>query len=162
MITFTIWVKLIFFFPGTVLHELAHYTAALLLGRAEGFSVIPKKEGNRYVLGSVKSRTRYRVLSSFIALAPVIWWLALFLIFRHLHFIGTGRGLSQIRFGAIMEKLHSFTLPDAFFLWLFIQMFWAGRLSFPDVKNVLRGLLSFSGFALTGVAATVYYFMHVL
>ena len=50
--------KFIFFFPGTFLHELAHYVAALVLGKAEGFSVWPRMEGNSFVFGSVKSRTR--------------------------------------------------------------------------------------------------------
>ncbi len=152
--------KLIFYFPGTVLHELAHYVAALLLGKAEGFSVVPRKEGSTYVLGSVKSRTRYKVLSSFIALAPIIWWLILFLTLRHLHVVGMGRNLPYIHFSAIAKKLRTFTLLDSFFLWLFIQMLWAGRLSFPDVKNVFRGLSSFSGLILIIVVTAAYYLRH--
>ena len=156
----TFCIKLIFYFPGTVLHELAHYVAALLLGTAEGFSVVPRREGDTYVLGSVKSRTRYKVLSSFIALAPIIWWLILFLTLRHLHVVGMGRDMPYIHFSAIAKKLRAFTLLDFFFLWLFIQMLWAGRLSFPDVKNVYRGLFSFSGLVTAGIAAAAYYFIH--
>ena len=150
-------IKLIFYFPGTVLHELAHYIAALLLGKAEGFSVVPRTEGDTYVLGSVKSRTRYKVLSSFIALAPIIWWIILFLTLRHLHVIGMGRNSPHIHFSAIAKKLRTFTLLDVFFFWLFIQMLWAGRLSFPDIKNFFRGLFSFSGLVLVIVAAAAYY-----
>ncbi|MGE5300279.1 MAG: hypothetical protein ACM3MB_04855 [Acidobacteriota bacterium] len=152
--------KLIFYFPGAVLHELAHYVAALLLGKAEGFSVVPRREGNTYVLGSVKSRTKYKVLSSFIALAPMIWWLILFLTLRHLHVVGMGRNLPHVNFSAIVKKLSTFRLLDVFFFWLFIQMLWAGRLSFPDIKNVFRGLFSFSGIVMIGIAAAAYYFIH--
>ncbi len=157
-----LFLKLLFYFPGTVLHELAHYLAALLLGKADGFSVVPRKEGDRYVLGSVKSRTRYKVLSSFIAMAPLIWWLVLFLVLRHLHFIGMGRILPQVHFTAIAGKIRSFTPRDAFFLWLFIQMLWAGKLSLPDVKNIFSGLFSVSGIVLIGVVAAAYYLTHTL
>jgi len=39
-------------------------------------------------------------------------------------------------------------------------MLWAGRISFPDVKNVFRGLFSFSGLVLVIVAAAAYCFIH--
>ncbi|MDA8433120.1 MAG: hypothetical protein M0Z60_09180 [Nitrospiraceae bacterium] len=149
--------KLVFFFPGTVLHELAHYVTALLLGRAEGFSVSPKREGNTYVLGSVRSTTRYRVLSSFIALAPLIWWLVLFLLFRHIHIIGTDGGVPRIHPGVIREKLRSFGLSDALFLWLFLQLLWAGRPSLPDMKHAARGIFSPSGLLLAAALAVVSY-----
>jgi hypothetical protein len=157
-----IWLllKLIFCFPGTVLHELAHYVAALLLGKAEGFSVVPRRERNTYVLGSVKSRTRYKVLSSFIALAPIIWWFISFLILQHLRVLGMGRTWPHIHFSAIAKILRVLTLVDVFFLWLFFQLLWAGKLSLPDIKNVFRGLFSFSGAVLVVAAASTYYFLH--
>jgi hypothetical protein len=149
--------KFIFFFPGTFLHELAHYSAALVFGKAEGFSVWPRIEGGNFVFGSVKSRTRYKVLSSFIAAAPVIWWVVLVLTLRYLHLIGTLNGIPSINFGMISIELKPFTSSDAFFIWLFLQILWAGRLSLQDVKNFIRGVFSVSGILLLSTAAGLIY-----
>ena len=152
-------VKGMFFFPGTFLHELAHYGAALVLGKAEGFSVWPKVEGNNFVFGSVKSRTRYKVLSSFISIAPLLWWVFLFLILRYLRIIGAGNGMPKINFDMTIGKLKYFSLSDAFALWLFVQVLWAGRPSLQDIKNFFRGLLSVSGFLLLSIAAGLIYLL---
>jgi hypothetical protein len=160
MINCPFWIKLIFYFPGTVLHEFAHYVAALLLGKADGFSVIPERAGDTYIPGSVKSRTRYKVLSAFVAMAPLIWWLGLFLFLTRIHIIGTDHRLPHIRFGAVLERLRPFRLSDVFFLWLFLQILWAGRLSRADIKNVFTGIFSLSGFVLIGIATAACYFLH--
>jgi hypothetical protein len=151
--------KLILYFPGTVLHELAHYAAAVLFGKAEGFTVIPRQEGNRYVLGSVISRTRYKLLSSLIALAPLVWWLILLLILSHNHIIGTNRGLPVVYFGVVGKKIRTFTYIDILFLWLFLQMLWAGRLSVRDIKNVFTGLFSLSGLVLIAAVIATFSFL---
>jgi len=149
--------RFVFYFFGTFLHELAHYIAALFLGKAEGFSVRPKREGNRIVFGSVRSRTRFRVLSSFIAAAPIIWWAVLFMVLRHLHVIDTANHIPGLRLGVIAQKVRTFSLPDFIYLWLLIQILWAGRLSLQDLKNFSRGLISVSGISLIlAVAALIY------
>ncbi len=148
--------KFIFFLPGTFLHELTHFIAALVLGKAEGFSVWPRVEGDSFVFGSVKSRTRLKVLSSFIAVAPVLWWAILYIILRRSHFIaGAGPTVTYVK--AIVEKLKSFTYADAFSLWLLVQIIWAGRLSLQDMRNFFSGLLSVSGFALLAIVAAFIY-----
>lgn len=149
--------KFLFYFCGTCLHELAHYSAALFLGKAEGFSVIPKIEGNQFVLGSVRSTVRYRVLSAFIAAAPLSWWAILFLILLHLHIIRLSNGIPEIHLGMTMNRLKAFSFLDAAFLWIFTQLLWAGKLSIQDIKNVFKGVFSFSGFIfLAAVAISVY------
>jgi hypothetical protein len=159
MITLRLILKSIFFLPGTFLHELTHYVAALVLGKAGGFSVWPRVENGTFIFGSVKSRTRYKVLSSFIAAAPIIWWVVLVLTLRYLHFIGTLNGVPSINFGMIGMKLKSFSFPDLFFLWLFLQVLWAGRPSLQDVKNFIRGFFSVSGILLISVAAGLIYLL---
>src|SRR5512135_454562 len=114
--------KFIFYFFGTCLHELAHYVAALLLGKAEGFSVIPMIEGKRFVLGSVRSAVRYKFLSSFIASATLVWWAILFLILLYLHIIQLSNGIPRIPSGLVTERLKSISFSDAFFLWVFMQL----------------------------------------
>lgn len=151
--------KFIFYFLGTCLHELAHYIAALILGKAEGFSVLPKIEGDRFIFGSVKSRARYKVLTSFIAASPLVWWAVLVLILMHFHVIRISSGMPEIDTGMIIRRIESFSLPDLFYIWLFMQMLWAGKLSMQDIKNFFRNLFSVSGFVLiSAVAALIYFF----
>ncbi len=157
MMSIRLILKSIFFFHGTFLHELAHYVAALILGRAEGFSVWPKIQGGHFVFGSVNSRTRYKVLSSFIAFAPLIWWVVLLLILRYLRIIGTDAGPCSINFRLILKKVESLNLSKILFLWLFLQILWAGRPSLEDLKNFFKGLFSVSGIILIAVVAALIY-----
>jgi hypothetical protein len=155
--------KFIFYFFGTCLHELAHYVAALLLGKAESFSVIPRIEGTQIVLGSVKSSVRYKFLSSFIASAPLIWWAILFLTLLYLHIIQVRNGMPLIPSGLVAKRLKSVSISDLFSLWVFIQLLWAGRLSVEDLRNVIRGMLSVSGMVfLSVVTIIVYLFRHII
>ncbi len=59
--------------PFTIMHEAAHFVVALLTGgRPSSFSVWPRREGNRWVLGSVTAVPT--VLSAApTALAPLGW-----------------------------------------------------------------------------------------
>lgn len=155
--------KFLFYFFGTCLHELAHYFAALLLGSAEGFSVIPRIEGARFILGSVRSRVRYKFLSSFIATAPLVWWAILLLALLYLHIIQFRKGMPIIPSGLVVKRLKSVSFSDLFALWVFIQLFWAGHLSVEDLKNVLRGMLSVSGMIFLSVVAGLFYlFRHII
>ena len=156
--SFRLVLKIFFYLVGTCLHEGAHYVAALLLGKAEGFSVIPRIEGKRLILGSVRSRVRYKVLSSFIAAAPLLWSAVLFLILFSLHVIQLRNGMPIIHPELVMKRLKSFSWPDAFFLWVFIQLLWAGHLSVQDLRNVLKGLFSVSGLIFL-LAATGLFFL---
>jgi hypothetical protein len=132
--------KIVFLLAGTFLHELTHYIAALILGRPAGFSVVPRICGDSIVLGSVTARTRFQVFSSFIAIAPLIWWPVLYRFFMH--------------FALPSLKMKPFSLENLLFLWLGIQLLWAGRLSSQDVRNFFAGLFSFSGlFLLLTIAA---------
>jgi hypothetical protein len=129
-----------------------------MLGRAEGFSVIPKVEGEKVVFGSVRSRTRYRILSSFVASAPLVWWALLIMLLIHFGLLRTGGGMPEMNIAPVLRRLHDFSLRDLLLIWLFIQLLWAGRLSVPDIKNSFRGLLSVSGLVFFATAAAVIYF----
>jgi hypothetical protein len=144
--------KVIFYFVGTCLHELAHYVAALLLGKVESFSVMPRIEGKRFVLGKVRSSVRYKFLSSLIASAPLVWWAILLLILLYLHIIRINNGMPGISSGVVLKRLRSISFPDVFFLWVFIQLLWAGRLSVQDLKNVFKGMFTVSGLVFLSVA----------
>lgn len=149
--------KFVFYFLGTCLHELAHYIAALILGKAEGFSVFPKIEGDRFIFGSVKSRARYKVLSSFIAAAPLVWWAVLFFVLRHFHIIRISSGMPEINANMIIKRIETFSLSDLFYIWLFIQILWAGKLSMQDIKNFFKGVFSISGLVLILASAALFY-----
>ena len=112
-------------------------------------------------MGSVKSKTRYKVLSSFIAFAPMLWWGVLYMILRHLYVIRTGGAMPAIQAEAIIKRLKTFSLPDLFSVWLFAQLLWAGRPSLPDIKNFFSGLFSVSGIVLlSAVGGLIYFIRH--
>jgi hypothetical protein len=140
-----LFLKALVYFFGTFLHEVSHFFVAACLGKAEGFSLVPRIEGDSFVFGSVRARVRYKVLLSLIAIAPLVWWLILFWVLRHLYVIRMTNGIPRINFSVMWPMLKSFSLRHAFFLWLFMQMLWAGKLSLQDVKEALRSLFSLSG-----------------
>ncbi len=141
--------KVLFFFFGTFLHEFAHFIAALIFGKPAGFSVVPKISGDNLIFGNVKARTRFRVLSSFIAIAPLLWWVVLVLLFTHSYACSRGISHLSLPFG----KGNS-AISVIFFLWLLLQLLWAGRLSAQDIRTFFSGVFSPSG-ALLGAAAAV-------
>lgn len=149
--------KFIFYFFGTFLHELSHYTAAFFLGKPEGFSLMPKIEGGSFIFGSVRYRVRYKVLSSFIASAPLLWWVFLILMLLHFKLIQMSGWIPHLSYSLIWQRLKSFSLSDAVFVWLFIQLLWAGRLSSKDIKNFFIGIFSVSGLVLISAIALVLY-----
>lgn len=71
--------------PSTILHELAHFLTALILGCHPTLpSVIPRPEGRGWRLGSVSARITW--LTAFpVALAPLLLLPAAFLIAPHVH-----------------------------------------------------------------------------
>jgi hypothetical protein len=72
---------LIFYFAGTVLHELAHLLAAALTNaQPVSFSILPKRSGNGWILGSVKCANIRWYNALFVGLAPIIVALVPFLV----------------------------------------------------------------------------------
>ncbi len=68
--------------PGTAAHELAHYLVGLVLfAKPQKFTLLPRKVGNSWVLGSVSFSGICLLNAAFVAMAPFllmpIAWLAL-------------------------------------------------------------------------------------
>ena len=65
--------------------------------------------------------------------------------------------------GLVAKRLKSVSFSDLFYLWIFIQLLWAGRLSVEDLKNVLRGMLSVSGMVFLSVVTILFYLLrHII
>ncbi|MFO0752181.1 MAG: hypothetical protein U0411_02510 [Thermodesulfovibrionales bacterium] len=151
--TLRILLKVVFYLTGSFLHELAHYIAALLLGKPEGFSLIPRKRGRQIIFGSVTASYTYKVYGSLIAAAPLIWWGVLYLVLRDLGILQVALDGSRFHLIVSAERAGKSLLAHLPFLWLSIQLLWAGRLSTQDLKEFVRGLVSPSGAIL--IAAVV-------
>lgn len=69
--------------PSTLMHELAHFSIAFVLGgHPTGINLWPERIGNRWTLGSVVSRAT--ILSTTpTALAPILWAPAGFYLLAH-------------------------------------------------------------------------------
>jgi hypothetical protein len=152
--------KIIFLFPGTFCHELAHYLAAIVFGRPAGFSVIPRISGDNLILGNVKASTRFKVFSSFIAVAPLIWWLVLYLLLAHCRAVRTAVDRPLVHFTLSFGRRGSFSLVDIALFWLAIELLWAGRLSAQDIKTSLAGLFSLSGLFFAVMIAALIFVTH--
>jgi len=140
---------------GTFLHEISHFAAALFLGKPEGFSIVPKIEGDVFIFGKVRARVRYKVLSVFIAGAPLIWWTLLLIMVRQALFISPEVDMQGPNMSLLLEKLKSFSIHDVFYLWLFSQLLWAGRLSIQDIKTCISGIISPSGLIFISLTALI-------
>jgi hypothetical protein len=151
--TIKLFCRSILFLFGTFLHELSHFTVALFLGKPEGFSIVPRIEGDVFIFGVVRARVRYRVLSFFIAAAPLLWWIFLLVVLRHAHALYPETDMQGLGMSRLLEKLRSFSFHDIFSLWLVIQLLWAGRLSAQDIKTCIRGIISISGLVFILLAA---------
>ncbi len=149
--------KVLFFFFGTFLHEFAHYVAAMFFGKPTGFSVIPKVSGDDLVFGSVKARTRYRVFSSLIAAAPLAWWFILILFLAHLRVMITSVDFPAVHVMLSPGRLRFFSPWNILFLWLAIQLLWAGRLSSQDIRTFFSGIFSPSGALLCSATAILFF-----
>ncbi|HXW68159.1 MAG TPA: hypothetical protein VEJ88_01015 [Dissulfurispiraceae bacterium] len=137
--------KIILYFPGTFAHELAHWTCALLFGSNEGFNIIPRKEGDHLILGSVNASVRYKAFWIFIGAAPLVWWVVLYMLLKYYLVMYTIIEAPRVYITFSFERFASPSLTDLLLLWLTTQLFWAGRLSAKDIKTCLTGLFSVSG-----------------
>jgi len=146
--------KIILYFPGTFAHELAHWACALIFGSAKGFNIIPRREGDNLIFGSVSAAVRYKVFWIFIGAAPLVWWVVLYMLLKYYHIIHAVIEAPKVYITLSFERFISPSLGDLLFLWLITQLLWAGRLSMQDIKTCLAGLFSLSG-AILIVAAGV-------
>ena len=152
MIKIKLFCKSILFLFGTFLHEFSHFAAALLLGKPEGFSIVPRIDGDSFIFGEVRARVRYKVLGVFIATAPLVWWVILFFMVKHILPASQGPEMQGLNIATFLEKLKSLSLRDVFPLWFASQLLWAGRLSMQDMKTCFRGIVSPSGLFLISAA----------
>jgi len=80
----------VFFFPGTIIHELAHFFCAIVLMlKIKEVNVFPKIEGNSIKLGSVIYEKKDTLRGILVGMAPIILglgiflWLSFFNLFPH-------------------------------------------------------------------------------
>jgi hypothetical protein len=151
--------KSILFLFGTFLHEFSHFTAALLLGKPEGFSIVPRTDGDSFIFGEVRARVRYKVLGVFISTAPLVWWVVLFFMVKHILPSSQVSGMQGLSIAIFLEKLKSLSTFDVFPLWFAFQLLWAGRLSLQDMKTCLRGIVSPSGLFLISAVVLLVKFL---
>ena len=92
-----------FFFPGTVLHELAHFIVAIATGhRVRSISVFPAFEKNYIKLGTVIYEKKDFVRSIAIGIAPIFAGLALFWFFGVFQLFPSSHVVLSIIFGYLI------------------------------------------------------------
>lgn len=163
MLYLHVFSRFIFYFFGTFLHESAHWIAAKLTfsytpssGFVEdedingntyrkevpGFTIIPKIKKDKVVYGHVLAVPRFKVAFIPIAMAPLVWWVALYYYLEYLEvlYLYVNYETIQIEF----NYLSLFRMESILHIYVSLQLFWAGRLSSQDVKMIFVGLFSIS------------------
>jgi len=83
MLLFNKYLKILFFVPGTIVHEFWHFLFSLIFnGKPSSFSIIPKFEQNRIVLGSVSNRNITWYNAFLIGFAPLMSFVIVFYIYK--------------------------------------------------------------------------------
>jgi type-F conjugative transfer system pilin assembly protein TrbC len=141
MVIFRIYLKALLYFPATVLHELAHYFGAVMVGRVLSFSVIPRIVGDRIVLGSVVASPRLKSGYMLIAAAPLIWWVVLYQMLSMMNLVDIE---DEVQYLNIAINYSGINLKNIWVLYAGWQLLKAGRLSVTDLKVFFHGLFSFS------------------
>lgn len=135
---------LIFFvaaLPGTIAHELTHFLMGIVSGgKPRGFSVIPRRRGKGYVLGSV-------------ALANIRWYNGLFIGLAPLLLLPAAAYLIQWR----VAGTHPVVFPNEA-LWAYC----AATLIYgctPSVQDLKIAAAS-SWWVVPGIALALVYYLH--
>jgi len=77
----TIYLMALFFFPGTLIHELSHYlTAAMLFVRVGKMEFVPKVMGTGVKMGSVEIGRTDPIRRAFVGMAPFFWGTTIILL----------------------------------------------------------------------------------
>jgi hypothetical protein len=131
------WLFSLVVLPGTLCHELCHWLVGHLLnGRPVHFTVIPKREGRGWVLGSVGLGNLRWYNAFFIGLAPLL--------------------LLPVAYGIFLWRLGhqpTFGWPEAGALFLLANLLFGAMPSWPDLRIAARspiGWLLLAGALLWG------------
>jgi len=74
----------LYILPGTILHELSHFVVGLLfLANPNFFSLVPKKEGDSWTLGSVSFSNTKFFNAIPVALAPILLIFFAFITYKN-------------------------------------------------------------------------------
>jgi hypothetical protein len=156
--TAAMWIFFIIFLPGTLVHELSHWTTAKLLGVPAGrITIWPQVKRNGAVwLGTLQVGRADPFRSSLIGLAPLIAGSALsVLLGTHLQLNELGAALSHGQWKLAWASLgHAVTVPD-FWLWLYLLFSIANRmLPSPADRHAWTPVLIFLGLVSAVLIAT--------
>jgi hypothetical protein len=126
-----IYLLSLFFIPATFLHELTHFIVGLItFAKPTNFNLLPKKEGDSYVLGNVNFENINFFNALFTGIAPVLLIVALYF-------------LDKNNFALYKEICHNYCHMDefnliAFFILVYINyiFIYSGIPSSQDFKVI--------------------------
>ena len=152
--------KTIFYLPGTLLHELAHFIGFWIMGfRDLKLSIIPKNILSSYevTMGTATAmlpNNYSKVRLVLPAILPKIFILLLYYLLEYLDLIETEFYTNALSISFYFESLSLFDYQTYLILYLSTQLIWASSLSFQDWKMFFLGLFSLGGAFLTLIIIT--------
>jgi len=162
-----VFLQFIFYLIGTFLHEATHWIGAKTTfsqtpksvvvdeeddngntykKKVSGFTIIPKIKKDRVVYGHVYAIPKYNMFYIIIAIAPIVWFVALYYLLAHYGFVTININKETLLFQLDYKSLFQF--QNWFIIYLSLQLIWAGTLSSQDIKMFLNGIFSISFFVL--------------
>lgn len=145
-----LFLKLFFYLPGTLLHELAHYVPALIFRTRPTLSVLPSLRDDS--AGRVTHIVpKYGIQKTVIALFPALWIAVLLWAWSTLGILSIDTAMQSISLTFRLPKYSVFGY--LIFVYFSLQLLWAGTLSRRDLHNAIAGLFSLSG----AVAVSLFY-----
>ena len=171
--------QFIFYLIGTFLHEAAHWIGAKLTlsstpSRAliededangnkiqrevAGFTIIPKIKKDSVVYGHVVAMPKFKAAYILIALAPLIWVVALYYILNYYEFlyilIENGSFYTEFNFTDF------FRVDNLLIIYISLQLIWASTLSTQDIKMFFIGVFSISFIVIALFLSALYCFYY--
>jgi hypothetical protein len=136
------WLFALLILPGTLCHELCHLCiGGLLYGKPTRFSLLPKREGTAFVMGSV-------------AFAHVRWYNAFFLGMAPVLLLPAALGLLLWR----LKGHPAFSWSEAAWLYLIANLVYASLPSWQDLRVAARSPIGW--LLLAGATAYGWYCFH--
>lgn len=157
------FLRVLFYLPGTFLHEMAHYVGLTLMGyRNKSLSLWPKDilSGYEITMGTAsgslmpnQSKIRYVVP----ALLPKIYLVALYYFLNYLNILTVDLEEGALSIHFIIDSLDFHDYYTYLIIYTSIQLWWASSLSYQDIKMAFIGIVSLYGLILISGGVFLYY-----
>jgi len=153
--------KVIFYLPGTFLHEFSHLLGFWIMGFNNlKFSLIPKNILSSFeiTMGSATaslSENQSRIRLILPAISPKFFLFPLYYLLNYFGVLHIEMYSNAVDISIFFKELDFLNPYTYLLLYLSMQLFWASSLSFQDWKMFFSGIFSFWGIIMIGLLLAI-------